>query len=53
MYEKDLVKQGINLSWSPKALLDYASVTIKSESRPIFLLYFIFVTAVVHSKLKF
>lgn len=35
MYEKDLVKQGINLTWSPKVLLEYASVTTKSESHPI------------------
>lgn len=52
MYEKDLVKQGINLTWSPKALLEYASVTTESESHPAFLLYFTFDTTVVHGKLK-
>lgn len=51
MYEKDLVKQGINLTWSPKALLEYASVMIKSESCPTF--YCILATTVVHGKLKF
>lgn len=35
MYEKDLVKQGINLTWSPKVVLEYASVKSKSESCPI------------------
>lgn len=36
MYEKDLVKQGINLTWSLKALLQYALVVTESESCPIF-----------------
>lgn len=40
MYEKDLVKWGINLIWSPKALPEYTSVTSKSETHPMFLLYF-------------
>lgn len=40
MYEKDLVKQGINLTWILKALLQYALVEAEYESCPIFLLYF-------------
>lgn len=39
MYEKDLVKWGINLIWSPKALPEQA-VTSKSETHPMFSLYF-------------
>lgn len=38
MYEKDLVKQGINLTWILKALLQYALVEAEYESCPIFLL---------------
>lgn len=40
MYEKYLAKWGINLIWSSKALPEYTSVTSKSKSHPMFLLYF-------------
>lgn len=40
MYKEDQAKQGINLTWKKKALTEYTSVMIKSESCPIFLLYF-------------